>query len=371
MLSMFASGTESGNGPGVAAELDSISNVLTSLFKIAMLVRKAVSRDRYAKAAASKEAPMNDMFDIAHVEHKYPKAKASDWLIARLGKAITKRRQYLRYCQTHQEKLGRGSRPAPQLGNLLDTSSRKRRLPDQMSRAGTLAAQSSHNSRPTLAPTSASTLAPIELFQVVNVSDDEKSQTSFATTLSNSQDGHKLSVPRLADIGSATAPFECPYCHTIQRFRTQRAWRYVEVSAYMHYDVEQCIVARLSSTALNCRDVTRTALLTCFIRPGNMYWLISGHTYAPLSPAVCSFSKLAKHGLPTNSRSIGDHGLANCVNRGNLIIREACSFTPGRSMVTRSQRLSWAFLLMPALSPPRTSQQQAVSFVIGTLPSEQ
>jgi len=83
----------------------STGDVLTSLFKVSMLVKKATTRDRYARAASAKDKPYLVEFDIRHVADKFPKAREQPWLLQRLGTAITQRRQFLRYCRNHKNRI--------------------------------------------------------------------------------------------------------------------------------------------------------------------------------------------------------------------------------------------------------------------------
>ena len=83
----------------------SVGDIITSLFKVSMLVKKATTRDRYAKAASAKEAAFLAEFDIRHVADKYPKLRTQPWLLERLGNAITQRRQFLRYCRNHKHRI--------------------------------------------------------------------------------------------------------------------------------------------------------------------------------------------------------------------------------------------------------------------------
>ncbi|KAH7330210.1 hypothetical protein BKA65DRAFT_554201 [Rhexocercosporidium sp. MPI-PUGE-AT-0058] len=88
----------------------SIDDAINNLFRFSVIIRNNINRDRYAKAAASSIAsPFNDQFDICHVEHKFPAlGKRNDrWLVERLGKAVTQRRQYLKYCRDHHEKIAK------------------------------------------------------------------------------------------------------------------------------------------------------------------------------------------------------------------------------------------------------------------------
>jgi hypothetical protein len=83
----------------------SVGDIITSLFKVSMLVKKATTRDRYAKAASAKEDAFLAEFDIRHVADKYPKIRTKPWLLERLGRAITQRRQFLRYCRNHKHRI--------------------------------------------------------------------------------------------------------------------------------------------------------------------------------------------------------------------------------------------------------------------------
>ena len=92
-----------------------VKDMITSLMKLSMIIRDATPRDRYLKAITSTKSPFIDAFDILHVGHKYPKVDTDDriWLKERLGKAITQRRQYLKYCRDHHSKFSQGAAPIP------------------------------------------------------------------------------------------------------------------------------------------------------------------------------------------------------------------------------------------------------------------
>lgn len=87
------------------AELSlSIEEGITSLFELSMIIRKKPEKDEYVKAALA--TSYDPTPDIVHVGDKYPLARSRDaWLMERLGTAITRRRQYLRYRKDHQEKM--------------------------------------------------------------------------------------------------------------------------------------------------------------------------------------------------------------------------------------------------------------------------
>jgi hypothetical protein len=204
---------------------ESIADAINNLFRLSMIIRNNTSRDRYAKAAAAAlSVPFDDKFDISHVEHKFPalKSKGKEWLIVRLGKAITQRRQYLRYCREHHDKISRKHHPIPR-PQIIQSSEIK---PEVV--AGLTADARSAFSKPTntLAPTQASTLlltsdqipeeAPLE---------DTQSQTSYATSNEDDSSSHKHRVIKLEDVSKGVSHFECPYGWQIQASKSQKTWK--------------------------------------------------------------------------------------------------------------------------------------------------
>jgi hypothetical protein len=84
--------------------------------------------------------------------------------------------------------------------------------------------------RPTLSPTTASTLYPDKIvredLQDLDDDDDAVSQvTSVAYSHVDSEDPGLLHVPRLEDIANGGQPFECPFCFGIVQAKRQRSWR--------------------------------------------------------------------------------------------------------------------------------------------------
>jgi len=84
--------------------------------------------------------------------------------------------------------------------------------------------------RPTLSPTTASTLQPDKIvrddLQDLDDRDDAISQsTSVAYSQANEEDSGHLRVVRLQDVTDNSEPFECPYCFNIVQARRQRSWR--------------------------------------------------------------------------------------------------------------------------------------------------
>ncbi|KAH7403443.1 hypothetical protein BKA64DRAFT_450220 [Cadophora sp. MPI-SDFR-AT-0126] len=206
--------------------LASIEDAISNLFRFSIIIRNNTSRDRYAKAATAAIAtPFNGQFDICHVEHKFPALAKRNcrWLIERLGKAVTQRREYLKYCREHHDKTAtEPQRPEP--GTLtippIESSSQ---IP-----ARSIAVARSDYSKPTstLAPTQASTLI-LTSGQVIEeeLEEEAQSQTSYATSTDEDSSDTALSVINLEEVSKGFKQFECPYCWQIQTARSQNAWK--------------------------------------------------------------------------------------------------------------------------------------------------
>lgn len=189
-----------------------------------MMVRNATPRDRYAKAATAPN-PFSDQFDIAHVTQKFPKLK--NWLRDRLGKAITHRRQYLRYCEEHHNALKK--QLIAEAPIYVSTTNTMIQAQHQIPRVAPIAYSGSHlgvsESADTLPLTKASTLVASHLEKAEDPSDG-LTQTSYATSVADEDDGSgKLRVIPIQEVSRGSTAFECPHCWGIQNFKTQKAWK--------------------------------------------------------------------------------------------------------------------------------------------------
>jgi hypothetical protein len=185
----------------------STKDTITGLFRLSIIIRKASPRDRFAKALAARQEPFDDRFDIDHVSHKFPmlNIKEKEWLKERVGKAITQRRQYLRYARDHRDKLAREPKD---LWQPKDIGPRTTPLP-ALSQAS-----KTYLTRPTstLAPTVASTLLPERIAIEEEDSQDNQSRTSYAVSLGEDDDKSHLRLPSLAEVSKDATTFECPLC---------------------------------------------------------------------------------------------------------------------------------------------------------------
>ena len=84
---------------------DVVKETITSLMKVSIIIRNATPQDRYSKAETAIKTPFLDHFDVSHVGHRFPKIENNMGVKERLGRVISKRRQFLLYCRSHRDKL--------------------------------------------------------------------------------------------------------------------------------------------------------------------------------------------------------------------------------------------------------------------------
>ncbi|EKD15764.1 hypothetical protein MBM_05775 [Drepanopeziza brunnea f. sp. 'multigermtubi' MB_m1] len=194
---------------------ESVQDAIKNLFRFSIIIRNNTNRDRYAKAAASATAnPFNEQFDVHHRKNR--------WLIERRGKAITQRRQYLKYCREYHDNTARGAEESRHE----TTGVQPAQLSKQPSARPMPISRSGFSKQPsTLAHTQASTLMLTSGQVLEEDTENTLSQTPYATSNDDQGSGATLSVIKLEHVSKELKQFECPYCWQIQTARTQKAWK--------------------------------------------------------------------------------------------------------------------------------------------------
>ena len=137
----------------------------------------------------------------------YLQSSGAEWLAERLGKANTRRREFLNYCQNHRKKLAYVAPDAPDI----DDSSQS---------------IFTVHTAPTSSTTASAFLERCGFQQpdLENVDFETQSFTSYSTSIAN-KTKDKLRIPPQPKESLDEKPFECPYCYTIQVVKGVRAWR--------------------------------------------------------------------------------------------------------------------------------------------------
>ncbi|KAF2674522.1 hypothetical protein BT63DRAFT_12856 [Microthyrium microscopicum] len=167
-----------------------ISNSTKCLMRLSVAIRHPAPHDRFMRSG-NIDTSAFEPYDIAHVRHKFPKAE--NFLIDRLGKAISRRRLYLKYRANHKEKLLRDHKGEDQ----------------------------------TVASSLPSKIESLNINDLQEFKDTQSeaglSMTSYATT--KADQNTVLSVPKMPEEGGADDPFECPYCFAMTVASSRPAWK--------------------------------------------------------------------------------------------------------------------------------------------------
>ncbi|KHE85154.1 hypothetical protein GE21DRAFT_1206890 [Neurospora crassa] len=187
----------------ICAELEDMSEALEDRY----------GTDRFHRASRDSTNAFLDRFDIDYVRHKHPKL-GDGAQSSRMGRAIAKRRQFIRYCRDHKDNLA-AEEEEDKAGSQKATTAK------QSSKATTFVAKEN-------------------LMDVLQGSADilgeEEDAVSLSSVSTTSESLAVLKLPRLADLSPEDDPFECPICYTLQQFRSEQAWRrhaYHDLKAYV------------------------------------------------------------------------------------------------------------------------------------------
>lgn len=207
-----------------------IGKITANLFKLSTMIRKGnVSHDRLLKSSKI-DVSYYESYDIQHAKNWFP--SANERLTDRMGKAISRRRQYLKYREQHHEKLAvpftdstTSDLPAEDREQVPNFESVPRsKTPTGQQSTG--CATSTRNQASVIQSTNASTLMPSKVPEPVNLDVDVYSeadtQTSHATSVAGED---KLRVPPPPESSRDGRDFECPYCYTICRLNGKEEWQ--------------------------------------------------------------------------------------------------------------------------------------------------
>ncbi|CAF3590386.1 unnamed protein product [Fusarium graminearum] len=189
------SDSEFGDMPGteVAQIAQNVSDVVNCLLRLSVAIRNPAPHDRFMSFSSS-EASHYEPFDIQHVKNKF--GEVEPFLADRLGKAISRRREYFKYRESHHLKLKQGLDSVEEDGAESTVASS---LPLHAKAAG----------------------FNLDAMDEDGASNSGLTQTSFA---SSRADSDKLSVPPLPK-EAEDGPFECPFCYMMITASSIDSWK--------------------------------------------------------------------------------------------------------------------------------------------------
>ena len=204
-----------------------IVETVTSLLKLSISIRRSTPRDRYARGASL--SPLDPSFDINHVYEKFPRLRSKPWLVEKLGRAITRRRDFLRYRERHREKLADSnvSRTFKKSSDHHNPVATKPGTHTISARGGPKMADVAGSSadRSRLASTIATTYIADSHNLLETVSHTGLSEISDITSVVDDHDQEARPIPDPPKESAGAKPFECPYCYTIQVVRKPSHWK--------------------------------------------------------------------------------------------------------------------------------------------------
>jgi hypothetical protein len=208
-----------------------IKDGIDSLFRTSIFVRKHAPKDRRQRASAAK--PFDNRADVMYVKDRYPLAAVkNEALMARLGEANARRRQYFKYCRDHKERL---SNLMAEKTDAQKQESQPDRVPGpETSQTAERTLSRLSNTNPSLlADTKATEFAAGELETAQSSIQLEEQSTrsvvSFATTVAEPSDA-ELGFPPLPPEAKSNSMFLCPYCFTVVALKgkdREHQWRSV------------------------------------------------------------------------------------------------------------------------------------------------
>ncbi|KAI5816525.1 hypothetical protein BZA77DRAFT_353761 [Pyronema omphalodes] len=247
----------------ITATADEVGHSISSLFRLTANIQNLASRDRMERIERIDVSAFGP-YDINHVRDKYGLADDAQYLIERLGKANTKRRQLLKYNEQHHDKIA--GRRRDDTGNPGDTDSTtgdkadhqdvKGKGVDFQDVVGFAEEDYSVGEASTTMQTIVSTVYEGNVptsYEYHERDDDARSETgftetSYATSVGPTSSSDKLRVPAPPN-GYSDEPFQCPYCFKIV---THEGSNYMSWQKHVFRDIRPYVC-----TFRNCSQASR------------------------------------------------------------------------------------------------------------------
>lgn len=207
--------------------ISAIRTGLDSLFKASIFIRKFASENKRFRAAETKT--FENRADVMYIEERYPLLNKSPNLVARLGEANARRRQYFKYSRDHNERLSIVTTD----GDLDNVNAQAHPVVPIPRAAKTVLTA---RTKPSLLAETEATALMAENAEARMLQNREAlqtvSQVSFATFVAETSDD-ELPFPPVPDKADNGSPFLCPYCFQPQQFKRgdlQNQWRCAKLS---------------------------------------------------------------------------------------------------------------------------------------------
>ncbi|UKZ50250.1 hypothetical protein TrVGV298_004507 [Trichoderma virens] len=178
--------------------LDEIGHIIDCLLRLSITIRNPAPHDQFSSRAGADTISMYKEWDMKHICEKFNRLDSK--LADRLGIALSRRRQYLKYREEHSQKLAHG---------LYSET-------DEVDNATTIASSIPKNLNDIDNSTS---------FLEMDILLDAMSETSATSYALSSAATNELRVPKIPR-EYIDGPFQCPLCRTIIMIDNRSSWKY-------------------------------------------------------------------------------------------------------------------------------------------------
>lgn len=195
-----------------------IAEINTCLLSMSSAIRNPAPHDQFKQSTAT-SLEFYEAFDITHVQEKFP--TAAQYLVTRLGKALSRRRQYFRYREEHHQNMERETSSQLQTGSS-ELTSPKPNLAETVSIASALTTITVHAADEKIE-------ADVELESGFEAA-SQTSNTEFVVA--------SLRIPPVPKQSLQSELFECPYCFRLISSSDRTSWRrhvYRDLQPYVSF----------------------------------------------------------------------------------------------------------------------------------------
>jgi len=213
--------------------LEEVAHVITCLYKFSIAIQNPAPLHRLQKSSLI-DVSHFEPFDIQHVSNKFPHAEP--YLVQRLGRSNTRRRQLLRYHERHHDKIaGRYGLEsfvlAPEQGmsegdhGRRDESARLKSKAEERSEHPQQASKKSSAANTLSATTVTAYQRPTEEHAFEQCSDTDFSQTSYSSSACGIVEKLRAPPPPNRESAFDGDAFQCPYCYIIITLAGHKSWK--------------------------------------------------------------------------------------------------------------------------------------------------
>ncbi|QYS95620.1 GATA-type domain-containing protein [Trichoderma simmonsii] len=196
-LEMYFQSDDADEQSEVTNILGDIGHIIDCLLRLSITIRNPARHDQFNSKVGVGIVSSYTQWDINHIREKF--SRLDDKLVDRLGMAMSRRRQYIKYREEHSKKLAHGLLDEPGEGENATTiaSSIPKKLKDEDNTA---------------------------IFTKMDALLDNMSEvsgTSYANSVATTNELRVPSIPREYIDG----PFLCPICHTLIIINDRNSWK--------------------------------------------------------------------------------------------------------------------------------------------------